>query len=172
MTEEVAHETPRPGLDPSLGDPIRKPARPRPDGDVPFALLEKGFWSYYKEEDYAFTGGCLAIRDNETWSLFWSVHKAGVWPEPPPPVVDFTTYIVVGCIQGVWTDCCSTYVEIDGIRSSGGEYVVSVVRHYEHGMLMALTNPYHIVTTERTEGPVRFVDANTGAPIPELPPVP
>lgn len=169
--EDDIRDSERPGLD-RLADPVRKPTRPRPDEDVPFALLERGFWSYYRYGDHAFSGGCLAIRDNYTWSLFWSVHKSGVWPEPPPPAVDFSTYIVVACIQGFWSDCCSTYVEIVGIRSSGGEYVVSVVRHYEHGMMAAVTNPYYIVTTERTEGPVRFIDANTGAGIPELPPVP
>jgi len=43
--EGVVPDSGRPGADRSA-DPIRKPTRPRPDGDVPFTLVEKGFWSY------------------------------------------------------------------------------------------------------------------------------
>lgn len=150
---------------------VPSPGRP-PEGDVAFADLEKGFWSYYRYGDMEFTGGCLAIRSPETWQQFWSVHKSGVWPEPPAPDVDFSKEIVIACIQGTWTDCCATYVEIVGVRSEGGSYRVSVHRHFQNGMMFAVTNPYHIATVPRTEGSVRFFDDYTGQQIPDLPPVP
>lgn len=147
------------------------PDRP-PDGDVPFAELEKGSNSYYRGGDEEFTGGCLAIRGPEIWQQFWSVHRSGVWPEPPAPDVDFSKEIVIACILGFWRDCCTAYVEIVGVRSEGGSYRVSVHRHEWHGLMFAITNPYHIATVPRTDGSVHFYDDYTGQRIPDLPPVP
>ncbi len=150
---------------------VPPPDRP-PDGDVAFADLEKGFWSYYRYGDSEFTGGCLAIRGPETLQQFWSVHRSGVWPEPPAPDVDFSKEIVIACILGFWRDCCTAYVEIVDVRSEGGSYRVSVHRHEWHGMMFAITNPYHIATVPRTDGSVQFFDDYTGQRIPDMPPVP
>jgi hypothetical protein len=73
--------------------------------------------------------------------------------------------MVLGCLLGVWTDCCSSYIEITEIWQEGGDYRVSVDAHRERGPLAMATSPYHLVRVDRTDGTVFF-------PLPEIPPVP
>ena len=144
--------------------PIRFRLSPGVSGPVGFETLGEGYVSYYLYGE-PWGRGCLAIRDADTWTAFWDVHTSGISPQPSAPNVPFDREMVLGCILGTWTDCCSSYIEITGVEAFGDDYIVSVDAHQEHGMLTMLTNPFHLVKLPRTDGRVAF-------PLPEIPPVP
>ena len=144
--------------------PIRFRLSPGESGPVGFETIGEGYVSHYLYGD-PWGGGCLAIRDADTWTAFWDVHTSGIWPQPSAPDVPFDLEMVLGCILGTWTDCCSSYIEITGVEAIGDDYTVSVDAHQESGMLMMVTNPFHLVKVPRTDGRVVF-------PLPEIPPVP
>lgn len=155
-----------------LGSGLLPTVPPRPPYDGPFRNLSSGDISYYRYGDSGFTGGCFAIRRGTDWEAFWAVHASGGLGRTPP-VVDFEREIVLGCILGFVSTCCSAYVQIFDIVRNGSAYRAVVKQSASRGMMMAVTNPYNFVAAPRTEGQVTFHHRVWWGPeIPQIPPVP
>ena len=56
--------------------------------------------------------------------------------------------MVLVAIQGFVVDCCSSYVVFTNIDREGDVLRAYLKTSWEHGMLMAITNPYHIIAVE------------------------
>lgn len=95
------------------------------------------------------------VRTPEEWRALWRDH-AGAAEEAP--VVDFATSMVVGVFLG--SRPTSGYrVEIGPIRRERARVVVEYAeRRPPPGAitLQVITTPFHIVRTERYDGPVEF----------------
>ena len=136
----------------------------------PFLTLYHGDSDYrYGEED--FDGGCLVFRTAAEWRAFWSLHVHLTSTKPPLPAVDFDLHMVLGCFLG-WQSSSGPSIEIEGIVVGETSYISNVDRNYTQTQLPAVTNPYDIVRVPFTDGPVVFLDVDTGAEIPQISPGP
>ncbi len=115
---------------------------------VPFTTLDRGALSAIEQPRQ------VVVRSQGEWDTLWKAHAPG----RPEPKVDFTRQMVVGVFAG--TRPTAGYdVTITGIRVEGdGLTVACTMSEPGKDMLVAqvITAPYHLVTTERREGSVRF----------------
>lgn len=100
----------------------------------------------------------VVVRTDADWRTLWKAHTAHRVPPPPVPPVDFTSAQVVGVFLGQ--------------RSSGG-YAVDILSLSDEAdartvtyreirppantlQITVLTQPFHLRTVPRRDGPVRF----------------
>ena len=99
----------------------------------------------------------VVVRTAAEWKALWKEHA----PTEKMPSVDFTKQMVVGVFAGS-KPTTGYAVEITGVRTEGKDLLVEVVRREPaRGTLAAqiLTEPFHLVSLPRHDGPVRFVAA-------------
>src|SRR5215470_9736911 len=120
---------------------------------MPFSTLAKGLASGVAQPTQ------IVVRTQDDWAGLWSRHMRTQIAPPPPPPVDFSRDMVVALFMGE--------------RPTGG-YAIEVTRiertdsglsvHYRTTRpdpaamhAQALTQPFHLVSLPRTDGPVTFV---------------
>ena len=99
----------------------------------------------------------VTVRTEAEWRALWKAHA----PAQKLPAVDFSTNMVVGLFLGTQPSA-GIEVEITAVRPEPDALVVEYVeRRPGQGMMAAqiLTEPFHLVSVPKREGPVRFVRA-------------
>jgi len=125
---------------------------------VPFETIAKGEISGYRQGDPAFAGGELLIASQAVWERFWAEHTAGQVPAPPLPEVKFPVENVLVALLGYQTTGGGPSIEITGIEDPPDrETVIHVEEDRTPGPLDVITNPYHIVKTERVRWSVTWL---------------
>ena len=122
-----------------------------PADAVPFKTIDRGGQGEIENARE------VVVRTAAEWTALWKQHAPG----RKPPAVDFTRSMVVGVFLG--SRATGGYaVDITGLERTGPELVVT----YREAqpvptdiVTQVLTSPYHLVTTGRFAGPVRFVRA-------------
>jgi hypothetical protein len=122
--------------------------------EVSFSTLARGHNASGIE--YGFEA---VIYDDDSFSSLWGDIAKGITPLPPEPGVDFESEMVIAVTPG--PQPTGGYdVEIVDIEDKGEVLRVIVtfrVPGPEDFVTEAITQPYHIVSTERREVPVEFV---------------
>jgi PrcB C-terminal len=99
----------------------------------------------------------VVVRTAADWTKLWSEHAGG----RPRPRVDFTRSMVVGVFLG--SRSTGGYsVDITRIEREGSDLVVTYRERKPDPadiVTQVITMPYHLVTTERFAGPIRFARA-------------
>lgn len=120
---------------------------------VPFSTLAKGLTSGVREPTR------VVIRSRDDWVALWGQHMQIQAAPPSAPPVDFSRDMVVALFMGE--------------RSTGGHQIeVTHVERADSGLAVryrsqspdpgamvsqALTQPFHLITIPRDDGPVVFV---------------
>jgi hypothetical protein len=121
--------------------------------EVPFETICKGVSANGIVERTA-----LVVNDADGFLSVWEMIAQGVFPAPEAPSVDFETKTVIFVSSGVMPS--GGYdVEIEGIVAADGGLDVYVLAHEppeDATVTAALTQPYHGVTIDKTDLPVRF----------------
>lgn len=97
----------------------------------------------------------VVVRTAAEWEALWKTHAPG----QRPPAVDFSGRMVLGVFLGSQPSA-GIDVEIVEVRPEGEGVVVEYVRRAPSPGMMAaqiLTEPFHLVSVPKLEGPVRFV---------------
>jgi len=127
-------------------------------GPIPFETIEQGEISYYRYGDATFVGGQFLIKSRPVWERFWAEHTSGQIPAPPPPEVKFPVENVVVVLLGYQSTGGGPYIEITGIEDPPDrETVIYVEEDRTPGPLDIITNPYHIVRTERLRWSITYI---------------
>jgi hypothetical protein len=117
--------------------------------DVPFATVVRGSASGLE------TARQVTVRTAAEWRELWKTHA----PTQQVPAIDFSTKMVVGVFLGT-RPTAGIEVEIVAVRTENDALVVEYVeRRPDKGMMTAqiLTEPFHLVSLPKHDGPVRFV---------------
>lgn len=126
-----------------------------PDDSVPFETLSQGDAS----DSHPFTGVSVARTELE-WRQCWQQLMSGHSPSPGLPAVDWTSDMVIVFVLGV-RGTGGYSARIERVRPDH-EAVRVFVREERPGQgcftTQALTNPYHAVTTARSDLPVEVVE--------------
>ncbi|MEQ9368700.1 MAG: protease complex subunit PrcB family protein [Coleofasciculus chthonoplastes F3-SA18-01] len=123
-----------------------------PSNTVAFETLEKS-WNSGIAEPFE-----TIIRDQGTWEQFFgNLHSIDI-PTPSSLNVDFTENMVIGI--GLGNQPSGGYsIEIKDIVMEDGKLVINAVEQ-QPGQncltTMAITQPYHLVTVEKSDLPVEF----------------
>jgi hypothetical protein len=118
-----------------------------------FVTISKGYHSGI------ITPQNLIIKDNLTWKKIWNIHSKIRLPQPGLPDVDFAKEMVIAIFKGE----CPTggyTTEIDSVEKVGDRIIVHIAETKpdpDNIVTQALTQPYHIIRTERTILIVEFV---------------
>jgi hypothetical protein len=102
-------------------------------------------------------GRDVVVRTPAEWTTLWKQHA----PERRRPAVDFTRSMVVGVFLGIRPSGGHS-VEITRIAREGAELIVTCRETRPDPadiVTQVITMPYHLVTTDRFAGPVRFTRA-------------
>ena len=97
----------------------------------------------------------------EEWEQVWNALNAGSYPIPPAPEVDFSARSIIAVFQG--NQPSSGYdIAITKLVKSGGRlkvHVREVVPDLPCKVLLVITQPFHIIQTEKIDRPekVKFV---------------
>ncbi len=134
---------------------------------VPLTTIEKGPQSAVRANGEV-PEACTVARNTEDWTTLWTEHNRGTFSRPPLPEVDFAREIVLGCFLGLQPSCCVAQVTIVSIQVTEMGYEVSVDRDYAQVVSMSQSTPFHFVRVPRTDDPITFIDAGTGANIPVI----
>jgi hypothetical protein len=124
--------------------------------DVPMTTIARGSASGQE------TARQVVVRTTAEWQDVWRNHAPG----QKPPVVDFSSSMVVGVFLGTQPSA-GIDVEIVAVRPEGEGLVVEYTRHApSRGMMAAqiLTEPFHLVSVPKRDGPVRFVERSSSGP--------
>jgi len=124
-------------------------------GKMSFETLAKGHYSGHK------SSGNLVINDPDTFTQVWNLTFAGRSPFTPVPETDFSNATVIAAFMGEFSTGGYS-IEIKEMTGYPDKVIVSVERTSpEPGspVTMALTQPYHIVKTEKITKPVVFEES-------------
>ena len=142
----------------SVGDPSPE----EPNDWVPFTTFDKGWWSFYGYDDYTFHGEYIVIKNQTAWASFWFNHTKGITPQPPVPTnISWDEEMVLVSLLGFWPNCCVARTNFTSAYLDGDTLYAYVQNIYGDGMLMAITNPYHIIVLQKADN-VAFVWVNEG----------
>ncbi|MFL5542199.1 MAG: protease complex subunit PrcB family protein [Longimicrobiaceae bacterium] len=107
-----------------------------------------------------------AVRRPEEWAALWSdITRNYVSPQPLPQV-DFGTDMLLVAGMGIRTSTGYS-IEIASVHATPGGLAATVVHHLPgNGCVagMAETEPVHVVSVPRQDGPVRFIEKISYAP--------
>lgn len=99
------------------------------------------------------------IETQVQWEELWARHQAIVMPAPAPPPVDFSRQMVIAAVDG--QEPSGGYrLEITGIEEVAGRLEVRVSKEIPGPdclVTAALTQPFHIVRTARSDLEPRLV---------------
>ncbi len=99
----------------------------------------------------------IVVRTAAEWKTLWKEHA----PTEKLPSIDFSKQMVVGVFLGS-KPSTGYRVDIVDVRPQGKDLIVEVARREPGRGTMAaqiLTEPFHLVSVSRHDGPVRFVEA-------------
>ncbi len=102
----------------------------------------------------------VVVKDKAAWARLWSDTHKNSTSAPALPDVDFDSNMVIGVYQGDVPNGCH-YTRITKVAVAGDKLVVN---HSDHDDLRAMTciqaisSPYHLVTTKRSDAAVEFVN--------------
>lgn len=115
-------------------------------------ILEQGSFSSWS----APAGGAnYVVRDAETWSRLYAIHKID---GSPAPDVNFSTHMVLAMFMGQQTSTAH-YIEVNKVQRSGDRTFVTYTNHAPPaGSMIAtvITNPYVFVKVTKAAGKVWF----------------
>ena len=97
----------------------------------------------------------VTVRTPSEWKALWKDHA----PTEAMPAIDFVKSMVVGVFLGT-KPSAGHEVEIVAVRHEGKDLVVEYAQKQPPpGTMTAqiLTEPYHLVSVPKHDGPVRFV---------------
>lgn len=114
--------------------------------------IAKGFQSGWGLDNPRSSGADFVIRDPDAWAAFWRIHTRE--SEPPPPV-NFDRRVVIVAIQGPQRTIGGPNIAIVGVEQEGPFAQVMIIDDERPGPEEELTNPFHIVSTCRSELPPR-----------------
>ena len=133
---------------------------------IPFETIEQGETSYFNYGDPNFLGADLVIRDGGTWTWFWKQHTNSLIPPPAVPNINFNREMILVVMLGYQISGGGPSIEISSIQGIGSINIgnsanetgqgfpkgiqVFVKERREPGLLEVITNPYHVVKTERS----------------------
>lgn len=121
-----------------------------------FTTLARGASSQIEEPRTA------VVRTAAEWSKLWTEHGA----MEKPPEVDFPRSMVIAVFAGT-RPTAGHSVEITRIEKDGAAGLVVTYREGAPGpgemAAQVLTSPFHVVRTERHEGPIRFTRTPRGS---------
>jgi len=133
-----------------------------PNDWVPFTTFDKGWISHYRYDDYSFRGEYIVIRNQTAWASFWLNHTKGRSPQPPVPTnISWDVDMVLVSLLGIWPDGGRASTNFMSAYLDGDTLYAYVLNIYEHGMLLVITNPYHIIVLQKANNVV-FVEINEG----------
>ena len=122
--------------------------------EIAFSTLARGYHASGIDDGFE-----VVIYDDDSFSSLWGDIAEGITPLPTAPRVDFESEMVIAVSPG--PQPTGGYgVEIVDIEDLGEVLRVIVtfrVPGPEDFVTEAITQPYHIVSTERREVPVEFV---------------
>jgi hypothetical protein len=119
-----------------------------PQTPVKFTTIDRGQQSNIEEARQA------VARTAAEWTALWKAHAG----DRPRPAIDLTKSMVVAVFLGT-RPTGGFEVEITGIEKEGSDLVVTWREHRPaRGAMLSqiLTMPFHLVSTEKHAGPVRF----------------
>ena len=129
---------------------------------IPFETIDQGQTSYFDYGDPSFLGADMVITDQQTWAWFWAQHTSSLSPPPPIPDINFKNEMILVTMLGYQTSGSGPSIEISSIEeiappvfspntgqgfSKGIQVFINDNR--EPGTTQVITNPYHVVKTER-----------------------
>ena len=122
---------------------------------VSFSTVDRGFRSGIKERKL------VTVKSEKEWGELWRLHKGAFLPEQPVLHVDFKQEMIVAVFSGE-KKSGGHGIEITKIEEDQkkGELIVFFLETRPPPKAMvtqAITQPYHIVRTERIDLPVKFV---------------
>lgn len=123
-----------------------------------FATIDKGVYSGVSEREM------VAVRFEEEWDRLWARHVSKISDQKAAPRVDFAKDMVVGVFAG---EKPSGGHEIEIIKIVSGEKTMTVFFR-ETGpssgdiVTAAMTQPYHLVKTDRHDLRIEFIEAEPG----------
>jgi len=133
-----------------------------PNDFVPFTTFDKGGISHYRYDDPYFHGEYIVIRNQTAWASFWLNHTKGHSPQPPVPTnISWDVDMVLVSLLGWWPDGGRASTTFMSAYLDGDTLYAYVLNIYEHGMLLVITNPYHIIVLQKADNVV-FVGINEG----------
>jgi hypothetical protein len=98
----------------------------------------------------------VVVRTEAEWEALWQHHGSG----QPTPKIDFRARMVLGVFAGS-RSTAGYAVEIVGVRRDGADLVVEY-REVKPGrdqmVAQIITAPFHLVSVDRQDGAVRFVE--------------
>jgi hypothetical protein len=103
----------------------------------------------------------IAIRTQEEWEAFWSEFTGTVQPQPPAPVVDFGTQMILAATMGT-RNTGGFAVSVEGVFEAEGRLIAQVLeRSPAQGCIVtqSLTAPATAVVVARRDGAVEFQEA-------------
>ena len=103
----------------------------------------------------------LVIRSASQWKSL----SRDLGPNAKPAPVDFTKSTVIGVFLGT-RPTGGFSVEITGIERQGKELIVTWLEKKpgrDDMVTQVLTSPYHLVTIDKFDGPVKFIRASDPA---------
>ncbi len=121
--------------------------------EMNFTVVAEGANSGYPDRNE------YVIRDAEEWRELWSKVVRNRMPPPEPPEVDFSEQMILAVFQGE-KPTGGYGISITDVKQT--ENIVEVLVQERTPkptdmVITALTQPYHIVKTERTDKEVRFI---------------
>jgi hypothetical protein len=126
--------------------PAQEPSR-----KADFETVLKHFNSGHRER------GNFVITSREEWESVWRATMSNAFPVPPAPEIDFDRHSLIAVFQGEKPS--SGYsISISKLMKSGRKFKVKVKEVIPQDscfVLMVITNPVHIILTERIESPER-----------------
>lgn len=119
---------------------------------VEYQTVSKGYYSGHKQPAY------YVIRNEDEWAEVWNQHQSISSPQLPPPKVNFSESTIIAVFMGEFST--GGYgIEITEILDTNRSVVVEVEKtHPGKGCVvtMALSQPYHVVRTEKIDKEVTF----------------
>ncbi len=126
-----------------------------PTKTLPFTTVEQGQMTGATE---ATVGVHQVVKDVTDWARLWQRHTSNVCPKPALPEILFADKMVIAAFAGSRSSGGHS-IEIVKVEDTGAEIVVSLKQHSPgRGMFSAcvMTSPFHFVSVERSEKPVKF----------------
>ncbi len=145
---------------PVVTQPMRVVSVPKVDAPVEFRKIVSAFVNFRNVEPSVRSGITeqrdVVVRDEAAWAALWAEHAG---KEAVLPKIDFSKEMVVGVFRGPQPDTCRG-TGIANIDFRDGKLQVGYIDWVPGpGILcgMAITYPWHLVITNRSDAPVEFV---------------
>ena len=129
---------------------------------IEFQTISKGYYSGFKSPAY------FVIANEDEWADIWNKHDSICQPRNTPLEVNFSETTIIAVFMGEFKT--GGYgIEIKEITDVGRSVIVKVEKTYpdkESIVTLALSQPYHIVKTDRIDQEITFdtVERTTESP--------